>query len=151
MALSQKEIVKYYIGNYFQVSTPSGSAIMKLSVVVFDDVGFISGDTENKEYWEIEPFQEGYTLQPYLRCVGYMSDQEETEYYELCKIMLSATRESMKYKDLKNWKVVKKYADTADSFAWLIRNGFDAFDLIENGLALNILKLPNNLRQNNTP
>lgn len=143
--LSQKEIAQYYIGNYFHVTTPSGDAIMKLDIMGFHGVGFIPGETEDGEWWELEPFQDGYTLRPYLRSVGYMSEQEEAEYYSLCKVVLSATRESAKWKDLKNWKQVKKYVDTPRSFAWLIKNGFDAFDLIENGLALDISKLPKRL------
>lgn len=143
--ITQREIVQYYIGNYFHVTTPRGNAIMKIDIVGFHGVGFIPGETDSGEWWELEPFQDGYTLRPYLRSAGVMSEQEKTEYYERCKVVLSATRESAKWKDLKNWKHVKKIVDTPLSITWLIRNGFDAFDLIENGMALDISKLPKRL------
>lgn len=118
------DILRYYLGQWFTFTAPSGRVIKEkmhllssdgeVFVVDFEDEGkMIYGDFFSIRY--LPDFK--------LHLRTSMTDEEETIYYGLCKIMV-------------NYQNKKKYIDTPKSLAYITSIGVDCFDLIESGIAI---------------
>lgn len=75
-----------------------------------------------------------------LRKIENMTEDEEAEYYELCKKILHLKNPEDKKEN------ILTTADSGESFAWLIQNRFDCFRLIERAIAFDKDNLPKNVK-----
>ena len=103
-----------------------------------------NGDKKNEtEIWgyqcESVPVKDVKLL---LKRIEDMTEDEETEYFELCKSILH-----FKNKDESKGNVLTT-ADSGESFAWLIENRFDCFKLIDRAIAVDINNIPKNISKN---
>lgn len=75
-----------------------------------------------------------------LKRIEDMSEDEETDYFELCKQVLH-----LKNPDDEKENMLTT-ADSGESFAWLIENKFDCFRLIPRAIAFDLNNLPKKIK-----
>jgi hypothetical protein len=125
------EFAHYYFGAAFRFTWPDGDFIED-KFKMFND-GFICGyhkDQKDEENWyEVHDFRQDGDFQLILRDHSDMSKEELTAYKSLCK----------KITDLGKSNNIIRYADTPLSMDYLFKNNIDAFDLIEDGFAIEIV------------
>lgn len=127
-----QDVLHYYLGSKFMFTSPEGEYIVaKLeNVNTWRDLygSDATGNAVDKDgYYEIMDYTKG-KLQLILLHPNDMTKEQMSEYKNLC----------FKITDLKDDKKIIRYADTPDSMHYLFKNGIDAFDLIENELAIDI-------------
>lgn len=127
MSVDPKSIVNYYIGRYFKVRTDSFEIIAQLTVLT--DNGFTAMFDAGGNLYEIDLFDESVTLKPILKHLGDISAYDKKAHKDKCKRITDS-----------NGSVIY-IADTPSSLSFIMDKGYDAFDLIESGDAIDEAEL----------
>lgn len=136
LEITPKDIVKLYLGCEFEITTPYWVKVVVVDSVNIDGAGWICAFHAKDDFIEIEPFDGTCTIKPILWDAAdlYQTKTHKEIYDGLCK-RISDTGGKTYYK-----------TDTPQSLLWAIKNKYDMFDLIENGLAIDRAEYERGLR-----
>ena len=128
--VSINQVLHFYQGCDIVVREDDGWQLDTLEIASYLDDGRV--EVWGKDH-EAVPIKDIKLL---LRNIEDMRENEEDEYYELCKQVLHLKNPNDEKEN------ILTTADSGESFAWLIENRFDCFRLIPRALALDINNLP---------
>lgn len=129
--ISTREIMQLYLGRKFMlVFHDASSMIAVLSNINVDGSGWLCGDDVLGAWFEVEPFKDCKAILPFLYDVSNMRKDEKATYRAKCKIIRDKDGQTV-------W-----IADTPESIRYLVMNGYDAFDLLETGKAIELQPAP---------
>lgn len=123
-----KDVAHFYIGRDVQYSDKNGNWRGKLLTYDPNTCELLACNSSKQDYVleiNLSKMPKGSSIKLMLKSVANINVTDGNKYYSLCK-----------KKVIGNEKIT---SDTYKSFLFLIKNGYDAFDLIENNQAINIL------------
>lgn len=130
--LSTKEVIQYYLNNSFELIYNDAKDERYVDIIYGfynASFGFSFGTLDTQDYFDLEDF---FSVKPILKHPADMWKEKEIEreYYLLCKKIHCCC-----------WKNVFT-ADTPNSIIFAINKGYDMFDLIERGQAIDFEDKP---------
>lgn len=117
------DILHYYMGCKFRFTYNDGQ-YFEAVLGVLHEGGFMCGEDLNKNWYELGDYRTDGKLELILTAPCDMSDRQRCMYRAMTKKVKTIDGDI-------------KVFDTPKSLHYLFKNQIDAFDLIENGLAIN--------------
>lgn len=138
MFLSSADVVNFYIGCMFKFTYNNGCVVYaKLRMIsdgtstwgdcdFFDEGSGLVKANNSNGFYEIHDIRKDGRFELILTSIHDLTKKQNKDYLNLC----------YKVVDLVDGRKVRRYADTPLSMRYLFINNIDAFDLIENGMAI---------------